>query len=62
MQFLAIVHDLDQSPSWKAEWIEAALSKIFIITEKKKISTICLPVMGIVDPTVKTTQHQILKA
>ena len=46
MRFLAIVHDLDQTPSWKAEWIKIALSKVFAITESKSLSAIGIPVLG----------------
>ncbi len=46
MYLLAIVHNLDLSPSWKTEWIETALSKALAITEEKGISAIRLPVIG----------------
>ncbi|MCK5649373.1 MAG: hypothetical protein KAI22_10885 [Gammaproteobacteria bacterium] len=46
IRFLAIVHDLDQTPSWKAEWIEMALSKVFEITDSKSLSALAIPVLG----------------
>ena len=46
MQFLAIVHDLDQTPSWKSEWIEMALNSVFELTGDKSLSAIGIPVLG----------------
>jgi hypothetical protein len=46
IQFLAIAHDLDQDPSWKAEWIEMTLVKIFELTGDKSLSAIGIPVLG----------------
>jgi len=47
IRFLAIVHDLDQTPSWKSEWIETALSKVFEISDSKSLSAIGIPVLGL---------------
>ncbi len=46
LQLLAIVHDLDQEPSWKEEWIVSALEGIFRETEKRKLRSIALPLLG----------------
>ena len=29
LRFLAVVHDVDQDPTWKEEWVEKALVNIF---------------------------------
>jgi hypothetical protein len=46
LQLLAIVHDLDQGPSWKEEWIVSALEGIFRETDKRKLRSIALPLLG----------------
>jgi hypothetical protein len=46
LRFLAIVHDLNQEPTWREEWIESALDTIFQETERRELSTIALPFLG----------------
>jgi len=48
LQFLAIIHDLDQEPSWKEEWVVSALDGIFRETENRKLRSIALPLLGTV--------------
>ena len=42
----AIVHDLNEDPSWRGEWIEQALDNIFRLTNEKKITAIQIPALG----------------
>ena len=46
LQFLAIVHDLNREPSWKEEWISNALEGIFREAERRRISSLALPMLG----------------
>lgn len=46
LQFLAIIHDLDQEPSWKEEWVVNALERIFREAENRKLRSIALPLLG----------------
>ncbi len=46
LRFLAIVHDVNQEPTWKEAWIACALNSVFQEAEKRKISTIGLPLLG----------------
>lgn len=46
LRLLAIVHDFDRDPSWKAEWVASALQNIFKLAEKKDITSLQLPVLG----------------
>jgi len=46
MRFLAIVHDLDQTPTIREEWIESAIDKILTTANSKELTAICLPVLG----------------
>lgn len=45
-RLLAIVHDLDQVPSWKEEWIQKALDNILRETENRKFRSIAVPLLG----------------
>jgi hypothetical protein len=46
LRFLAIVHDLNEEPSLKEEWIRTALEGIFREAEKRKLRSIALPFLG----------------
>jgi hypothetical protein len=46
LRFLAIVHDVNQDPTWKAEWVKSAIEEIFRETEKRELNAIGLPPLG----------------
>jgi hypothetical protein len=46
LQLLAVVHDLNQEPSWKEEWVAKALEGIFRDTEQRKLHSLALPFLG----------------
>ncbi len=46
LKLLAIVHDFNEEPSWKEEWIESALQAIFQETESRKLESVALPLLG----------------
>ncbi len=46
IHLLAIIHDLNQDPSWREEWIQSALNRIFQISEQRKLQSIALPLLG----------------
>jgi hypothetical protein len=46
LRFLAVVHDLDQEPSWIEEWVEKALENIFREVERRRLRSIALPFLG----------------
>lgn len=46
IRFLAIVHDVDQEPTWREEWVESALMEIFVNAEQRGIQSIGLPLIG----------------
>jgi hypothetical protein len=43
---LAVVHDVNQDPTWKAEWIEKAMCSVFQKAEILKINSLGLPMLG----------------
>jgi hypothetical protein len=46
VKLLAVVHDLDQEPTWKEEWVAQALEGIFRETEQRKLHSLALPFLG----------------
>ncbi len=46
IRFLAIVHDVNQVPTLKEEWVESALKEIFEKAEQRKIRSLGLPLLG----------------
>ena len=52
LRMLAIVHDFNQDPSWKEEWIENALRGVFQQMEKLGLQSLALPLLGTVYGTL----------
>jgi hypothetical protein len=46
VRLLAIVHDLNQEPTLKEEWIKNALRGIFQEVEKRRLESLALPFIG----------------
>ena len=46
LRLLAIVHDLNAEPSWRAEWVEAALGNVFSALEERQLAAVALPFIG----------------
>ncbi|MBW2408446.1 MAG: hypothetical protein JRF72_01515, partial [Deltaproteobacteria bacterium] len=46
LRFLAIVHDVNQEPTWREEWVVTALKQVFREGEKRQISSMGLPLLG----------------
>lgn len=45
-RFLAIVHDVDQDPTWREEWVESALKEILRLAEHRSLRSVKLPLLG----------------
>lgn len=46
VRLLAIVHDIEQNPTWNEAWIERAIISLLQETERRKLDSLCLPVLG----------------
>ncbi len=46
LRFLAIVHDVNQDPTWREEWVEESLKAIFRESEHRNLQAIGLPLLG----------------
>ncbi|MDY6842944.1 MAG: hypothetical protein SVW57_02475 [Thermodesulfobacteriota bacterium] len=55
----AIIHDLNQEPSWKEEWIARALDGIFQEVESRNIQSLALPFLGTLHGTLQ--KHRFVK-
>lgn len=46
LRLLAVVHDVDCDPTWRAQWVHAALKNLLRECEKHRVSALGLPVLG----------------
>lgn len=60
IRFLAIVHDVDQEPTCREEWVEAALREIFIKTEQRSLKSLGLPFLGTLHGKLDTSRFVTL--
>jgi hypothetical protein len=52
LRFLAIIHDLNQDPTWREEWITSALSGIFKEAETRELTSVAIPMLGCLHGTL----------
>ena len=60
LRFLAIVHDLNEEPSWREEWIRSALGEIFREAERRKLKAIAIPFLGTLHGSWEKQQFLVL--
>lgn len=60
LSLLAVVHDLEQEPSWKEEWIASALDGIFREAESRKLRSIALPMLGTLHGSLEKQRFLVL--
>ncbi len=60
LRLIAIVHDLNQEPSWREEWIASALDGIFREAESRKIRSIALPFLGTLHGSLEKQRFIVL--
>ena len=46
LRLLAVVHDLDEEPSWREEWVASALVAVLQEAEARGIRSLSLPMLG----------------
>lgn len=59
-RFLAVVHDIDQSPTWRWQWIAEALTAVFEAAEQRALNSLALPVLGAKHGSVSGIDFAIL--
>ncbi|BAP55729.1 hypothetical protein THII_1432 [Thioploca ingrica] len=55
-QFFAIVHDLNQEPTWQEQWIVMALQTILHESERRQLRSMAMPLLGTVHGSLTTTR------
>ena len=60
LSLLAVVHDLEQEPSWKEEWIIRALDGIFREVETRKLRSMALPMLGTLHGSLEKQRFLVL--
>jgi hypothetical protein len=60
LRFLAIVHDVNQEPTWKEAWIECDLNSVFKEAEHRKISAIGLPLLGTLHGRLEKSRFAVI--
>ena len=48
VRLLAVVHDFDEDPSWKEDWIKKAFQGVFEAAERLRLRSLGLPLLGTV--------------
>lgn len=48
LELLAIVHELEHTPSWRAEWVAAALKGVLQQAAQHQLKTVAMPLLGTV--------------
>jgi hypothetical protein len=60
LRLLAVVHDLNQDPTWKEEWVASTLDGIFREAERRKLQSIALPFLGTLHGSLKKERFLVL--
>lgn len=60
LHFLAIVHDLNQEPTWREEWVAGALAAVFSEAEQRALHSLALPLLGTRHGTCEKSRFAVL--
>ena len=60
LRLLAIIHDLNQDPSWREEWIASALDRILAEAETRRLRSIALPFLGTLHGSLEKQRFVVL--
>jgi hypothetical protein len=60
LRFLAVVHDLNEEPTWREEWIIGALEAIFQEAERRGLRSIALPFLGTLHGSLDKARFLVL--
>ncbi|MCP4111172.1 MAG: PAS domain S-box protein [Desulfobacteraceae bacterium] len=59
-RFLAVVHDVNQVPTWKEEWVNSALDSIFQECERLEIESVAVPLIGTLHGTLGKQRFTVM--
>ena len=60
VRILAVIHDFNQEPSWREEWINRALQGVLKTAEQERLQSIALPMLGTVHGTLEAQRFMKL--
>jgi len=60
LRLLAVIHDLNEEPSWREDWVTRALKGIFHETEMRKLRSIGIPFLGTLHGTMERGRFLVL--
>ena len=60
LRLLAIIHDLNEEPSWREDWVTSALVGIFHEAERRKLRSIGIPFLGTLHSTMESQRFLVL--
>lgn len=60
LHFLAIVHDLNQEPTWREEWMADALAAVFSEAEHRALRSLALPLLGTIHGRCEKSRFAVL--
>ncbi len=60
VRLLAVVHDIDRTPTWTEAWIERAILSVLQETDRHRLASLCLPVLGAMHGSMKTARFATL--
>jgi hypothetical protein len=60
LRFLAVVHDLNEDPTWREEWIAGALDAIFQEAERRGLRSIAIPFLGTLHGSLEKERFLVL--
>ena len=46
LRFLAVVHDLSQDPTWREDWVAAAIGAVLREADSRRVRTLAMPPLG----------------
>ncbi len=56
LRLLAIVHKLDEDPSWRESWVVAAYQGVLREIDRRRLDSVALPLLGSVHGRLKRTR------
>jgi len=60
LRLLAIIHDFNQDPSWREEWIASALDRILAEAETQRLRSIAVPFLGTLHGSLEKQRFVVL--
>ena len=63
LRLLAIVHKLDEDPSWRESWVTAAYAGVLREIDRRRLGSVALPLLGSVHGRLsRLRSHELLTA